>query len=207
MKKLMILSATFLFSIPLVFGQVVEKEKELVKEIKEEIKEEKQDVKEEKKDVQIRQEQLQKVKNQIKHLEGDEVSYQAEQSFLADFEDVSDVKWERVDPYDVAEFTKDGKEMKAYYDFDADLIGTTHYVTFEDLPQSGQEEIKEEYKDYEIGPVVFFHNNEANSGLARLYGIEFEKADNYFVELTKGSEKIILQVLDNGQVFFFKELD
>jgi len=39
-----------------------------------------------------------------------------------------------------------------------------------------------------------------------LYGIQFEDADNYFVELSKGTKKIVLQVNTDGVVFFFKQL-
>jgi len=39
-----------------------------------------------------------------------------------------------------------------------------------------------------------------------LYGKQFEDADNYFVELTKGAKKIIVQVDSQGLVFFFTEL-
>ena len=207
----MILSVAFFFSFPLVFGQVenkiIKEEKELIKEIKEEIKEEKEDVKEEKEDIELLKEQLNSIKKEIKHLEGNDVNYQAEQSFYTDFGDVPNVKWERVDPYDVAEFTNDGKLMRAYYDFYADLIGTTHEVNFTDLPESAQKEIKEKYEDYEIGPVIFFDNLEANPGLVLLYGIQFESEKNYFVELRKGSEKIIVQVLESGVVSYFDDIE
>jgi hypothetical protein len=39
-----------------------------------------------------------------------------------------------------------------------------------------------------------------------LYGIQFEDQDNYFVELSKASKKIVLQVNPEGAVFFFKDL-
>ena len=39
-----------------------------------------------------------------------------------------------------------------------------------------------------------------------LYGLQFEDQDNYFVELTKGKDKIVVQVTPEGDVFFFKQL-
>lgn len=195
MKKLMILSMAFLFSFPLVFGQVVNQEKESIKKTKKEIKEGYGDVKPKKK--------------ALRHLEGDDVSTLAKDHFYADFGNVPDVQWERVDLYDVATFMKDGKETKAYYDFDSHLVGTTNSVTFADLPENAQKKIKKEYADYDIGPVIYFNNNDSDESaedLVLLYGIQFESEDNYFVELTKGTKKIVLQVLDSGEVFFYKDL-
>src|ERR1700737_1215330 len=60
----------------------------------------------------------------LRKLEGDVVSELAKSHFYADFGDVSDVKWERRDVFDVATFTKDGQKITAYYDYDAELVGT-----------------------------------------------------------------------------------
>lgn len=199
MKKVFVFSLAFLFSICLVFGQVEKKEKELIKETKKELKEGSGDVKSERK-------QLKAEERELRSLEGDDVSNMSKQSFYADFGDVPNVKWNRVELYDEATFMKDGKEMKAFYDFDSKLVGTTQNVTFADLPENAQKEIKKEYKDYEIGSVVFFDNNEVNEGLVLLYGVQFESQDNYFVEMTKGTKKFILQVIDSGEVFFYEDI-
>jgi len=39
-----------------------------------------------------------------------------------------------------------------------------------------------------------------------LYGAQFEDADNYFVELSKDKNKLVLQVNNEGIVFFLKKL-
>ncbi len=199
MKKLIVLSMAFIFSASFAFGQIEKKEKELIKETKKEIKEGTGDVKFEKK-------QLKAEKKELRHLEGNDVSSMAKENFMGNFGEISDVKWKRDGTFDEATFKKDGKEMKAFYDFDSELVGTTRDVTFADIPESAQKEIKKEYKDYEIGKVAFFDNMEANDGLMLLYGEQFDNEDNYFVELTKGTKKVVLQVLDSGAVFFFKEL-
>lgn len=131
----------------------------------------------------------------------------AKSKYYADFGNVPDVKWKRVGTFDEAAFTKDGKEMKAFYDIDGKLVGTTTIKTFADVPAKGQKEIEAKYKDYSIGQqVVFFDDNEANETDMILYGVQFDDEDNYFVELTKGTKKIILQVNSEGEVFFFKQL-
>lgn len=198
----MILSIAFLFSFPLVFGQFVNQEKELIKETKKEIKEGSTDVAAEKK-------ALKAEERELRHLEGNDVSTLSKNHFYADFGNVPAKQWERVDSYDIATFMKDGKEMKAYYDYNSHLVGTTNYVTFADLPESAQNKIKKEYGDYDIKSVVYFDNNDSNESsddLVLLYGIQFESKNNYFVELTKGAKKIILQVLDSGDVLFYENI-
>jgi hypothetical protein len=54
--------------------------------------------------------------------------------------------------------------------------------------------------------VIFYDDNEHNDNDMMLYGIQFEDEDNYFVELSKGSKQIVLQVTPEGNIFFFTEL-
>ena len=142
----------------------------------------------------------------LKKLEGTNVSVMSKDNFAKDFGNLPNVQWKRVNTYDEATFMKDGKEMKAFYDFDSKLVGTTTHVTFADVPAKGQKEIKKQYKDYTVESVVFFDDNEANETDMILYGVQFDDSDNYFVELAKGTNKIILQVNSSGEVFFFKQL-
>lgn len=143
----------------------------------------------------------------LKKLEGKEINVAAKNSFVSQFGNIQNVKWERSSNFDEATFVKDGKQMKAFFDYEGKFVGTTTHVTFADLPANAQKEIKSRYKDYTIVPtVVFYDDNELNETDMMLYGVQFEDADNYFVELTKGTKKIVLQVNMEGQVFFFKEL-
>ncbi len=172
MKKVAILSMTFLFAMSVVMGQAAK-----TKAVP------------------------------LKKLEGKQINVVAKNNFVSQFGNIPNVKWERSANFDEAVFMKDGKEMKAFYDYEGKLVGTTTHVNFADIPASAQKEIKAKYKDYTIVPqVVFFDDNEVNDTDMMLYGVQFEDADNYFVELTKGTKKIILQVNTEGQVFFFKEL-
>jgi hypothetical protein len=186
MKKLAILSITFLFVFALVQGQPQKQEKEKLKETKKEVK-------------------AQRVA--LRKLEGSVVDQRAKDNFLNEFSDAKEVTWKRVDTFDEASFTnKDGQKMKAFYDYNGKLVGTTIHKTFADVPEKGQKEIKKGYKDYTIGQVVFFDDNEANETDMRLYDTQFDDEDNYFVEMIKGPKRIILQVKSNGEVFYFKEL-
>ena len=139
-------------------------------------------------------------------LERSDVNIISKNSFTTDFGNVPDVRWRSSTFFDEATFTRDGKEMIAYYDFDGKLVGTCSNKTFADLPVKAQSEIRKRYKDYTIGTVILFDDNEFNESDMMLYSIQFEDEDNYFVELTKNNSKIILKVTTAGAISFFKQL-
>ena len=186
MKKLAILTINFLIVFAVAQGQTQKAGQEKAKETKKAMKTE---------------------RVALKKLNGDVVDVKAKNSFLEEFVGAKDVTWKRVEIFDEASFiNKDGKPMKAFYDYNGKLVGTTIHKTFADLPERGQKEIQKGYKDYTIGQVVFFDDNEFNETDMRLYDTQFDDEDNYFVEMIKGTKRVILQVKPNGEVFFFKEL-
>lgn len=185
MKRLVVLSMTFLLAGSVMMGQPQTMGKEKVQDTKTEKKAE---------------------RKALKKLEGKTVSNRAMASFAAQFGNVPGVEWTRSDFFDEAHYTMKGQKMTAFYDSDGNLVGTTSPKTFNDVPAKGRQEIQSRYKDYKIGPVIFFDDNEANETDMYLYGAQFDDADNYFVEITKGTSKIILEVNPEGNVSFFKEL-
>jgi hypothetical protein len=223
MKTLAILLLTFVFSMALVQTNAqetekvakekaaIKKEKTVIKDTKSELKSEK--VSKEKSAMSATKGELKTEKKELKgerkalrKLEGSTVNVISKNSFYADFGNLPNVKWKRTAYFDEAIFTKDGKEMKAYYDFFGKLVGTSSYVTFADVPVLGQKEINKRYKDYTIGQVLFFDDNEFNESDMLLYNSQFDDEDNYFVELAKGNNKIVLKVNTSGVVNFFKQL-
>jgi len=145
-------------------------------------------------------------RKELRKLNGMEVSTLSKQQFLIDFDKVTDIKWTRSSYFDEVTFTKDGKTLKAYYDENAKLVGTTAFVTFADLPDKAQKYINKKYNEYNKGVVIFFDDNEYNETDMLLYGLQFDDEDSYFVELMKADKKIVLHVNKAGDVFFFKEI-
>lgn len=196
MKKLIILSVALLFLVTTIKAQTVQ-EDNLKKEIKTLKKEGPAGKAQKKKD-----------RKALRKLEGKEVSYQSKQQFASDFGNLPATNWERKRNYDKATFTKDGKEMQAYYDSDASLIGTTTNMTFTDLPDIAQKFINTKYKDYtKNDKILFFDDNELNETDMILYDLQFEDADNYFMELSKNNKTIVLRIDTSGGVYFFKQLN
>jgi hypothetical protein len=143
----------------------------------------------------------------LRKLEGKDVSNASLQSFSVDYPNCSNVTWKRSPNFDEASFTdKNGLMLTAFYDADGKLVGTTRYVTFDVVPVKGQQEIKKHYKDYTIGKVLFFDDNEANESDMILWAAQFDDADNYFVELTKGNETSIVKVDMEGMVSYFAKI-
>ena len=145
-------------------------------------------------------------RREIRKLEGKDVSYQAKQAFYTDFGNVPAGRWMRTSNFDEVLFTKDGHLLKAYYDFDANLVGTTSRKTFAEIPINAQKFIDKNYKGYSKEKVLLFDDNEPNETDMILYGEQFDDADNYFVELKKDNKAIVLQVKPSGEVSFFKQL-
>jgi hypothetical protein len=185
MKTLAILSMTFLLAGTVAWAQVQIAQKQLVKETKSELKTD---------------------RKALRKLDGTTVNVLAKDQFSIDFGNVNDAVWYRSANFDEASFTKDGQKLRAFYDYDAKLVGTTTPKTFPDLPAKAQKEIKSKYKDYSVSSVLLFDDNEANETDMILYGIQFDDADHYFVELAKGNARIVLMVDIRGAVSYFTRI-
>lgn len=163
----------------------------------------KKEVKSEKQDQKAARQDIKKDRKALRKLEGSEVSYQAQQSFAADYPKAAGATWKRDGAYDRVAFTQDGNTMAAYYDINAKLVGTVTDKKYEDLPATAREYIAKKYGDYTRGPVIHYDDNESNDTDMILYGTQFEDQDNYFIELTKNGKTDVLQVNPEGEVFFF----
>ena len=80
-------------------------------------------------------------KKTLRKLAGTKVSEQSQATFYVQFGNVKDVQWERQDYFDVAAFDKDGQHMKAYFDNDGEMVGTSIQTNLKALPVKAQLEI------------------------------------------------------------------
>jgi Peptidogalycan biosysnthesis/recognition len=190
MKKVFFASAAILLAFISTQAQTNDA---LVKNNNKSVKEERKEIKKEKQ-ITLRQ------------LEGNEINYQSKQEFYRTFGDLPNVEWTKGKYFDQAVFNKDGIITTAYFDFDAQLVGTTCTKTFDDLPAAAQKQISKQYKDYTVEKVIFFDDNEDNSTDMVLYANQFDDEDNYFVELKKDNKAIVVQVTMDGLVGYFTTL-
>jgi hypothetical protein len=135
-----------------------------------------------------------------------EVSYSTEMHFATDFPGAQNVVFGKTKNFDEATFVYGNKIMRAYYDGNNNLIGTTKSVPVSALPATAQKKIAQKYSGYAISHVILFDDNEENATDMTLFGNTFEDEDNYFAELTKGDHDIIVRADMRGEVSLFKEL-
>lgn len=142
----------------------------------------------------------------LSRLSGTEVSYQTREQFKEDFPNVSVQSWKRGELFDEVVFRKNGMQMTAFYDGNAKLVGTTEAKHLSDVPQKARDYINKKYAGYTVTDVMLFDDNEDNATDMVLFDRQFEDADNYFIELQKGKERIVLASDPAGQVSYFARL-
>lgn len=134
-----------------------------------------------------------------------EPNYTTEQNFLTGFPNAANVSWKR-NGFEEVSFTLNGKDMKAFYDYNHELTGTTIPVSYLDLPAVARKYVEKHYSDYTTQSVILFNDNEHNESDMILYGNAFEDAGNYFIELANNNKTIVLEVNMEGLVTFFKDI-
>lgn len=194
MKKVILLVVAMTLSITVLQAQTVQEKK-----VKSEIKSL------DKKDPNQKNEKK-TLRRELHKLKGQDVSNASKGQFMKDFGKISNVKWKRNDYFDQATFMKDGTSMTAFYDDDSKLVGTTTVKKFSDLPSKAQNDINKKYKDYTIGSVIYFKDNEFNEMDIIMYGREFSDS-SYFVELSKNGKNSVLQVTSDGNVTYFEQMN
>lgn len=142
----------------------------------------------------------------LRKLEGNVVSEKSKQAFAKDFPGMMADSWTRGINFDEVIFQNAGKRTTAYYDENAELVGTTVAMHFSDLPKKGQDYINKHYPGYSKEAVILFDDNEQNETDMVLYNTQFEDEDNYFVELKKDNKAIVVKCTMDGMVSYFREL-
>jgi hypothetical protein len=137
---------------------------------------------------------------------GSEVSYLTKNQFVTDFPDAKNVRFVKTENFDEVAFMSGKEELRAYYDYDSKLVGTTQNKSFADLPENAQKEILKKYADYSFDSVIKFDDNESNETEMIMFGTTLGDADNYFVELKNDSKAIVVRVGLLGEVSFFKDM-
>jgi hypothetical protein len=132
-------------------------------------------------------------------------NYTTDQHFKIDFPNATNVSWKK-NGYEEALFTIEGKEMKAFYDYDNELIGTTTPVDYNTIPQAARKYIEKHFSGYIPQQVIMFDDNEYNDSDMILYGNPFADEDSYFIELSNNNKTIVLQSNMEGLVSFFKDI-
>ena len=189
MKKLTILTVSMF--LVLSFGQL--KANSTITETRKEIKKEK--IEDKKSD-----------RPALKKLEGTVVNQDSQTTFYMTLGNIPNISWTREVYFDVASYTKEGKEMKSFFDANGQFVGTAITIKATDLSSSIQKSIKKAYPDCIIGQAISYKDNEDNSTDMVMYDVQFDSQTQYFVEVTKGDSKFVVTCTADGEVNLFKQL-
>ena len=128
---------------------------------------------------------------------GNNISPTAVKRFQQDFGSVADVRWEKSGSYAKATFNRNGSSVSAWYNKDSKLVGTSSARSFSEMPGKVREKIQSAYSDYYVVSVQDFNSARGN----RPGG-----AQNWLVELSDGTAKIMVKVNVSGETTLVKKI-
>lgn len=135
-----------------------------------------------------------------------EVSTFTKTQFYEDFPGATNIRFEKTNYFEEVSFTSGKDRLRAYYDIRSNLVGTTERKSFADLPENAQHTLEKKYGDYKVERIFRYDDNESNDTDMTMFDMAFDDTDNYFVELRKDSEFMIVKVDMAGNVSFFKSM-
>lgn len=137
-------------------------------------------------------------KREVKELEN--IPESIIEKFKANYPKATNVEWTAPGSDIEADFTDGNHHDVAFYDDNtSELIGTGHYLSFDNLPAKAVKKINRDFPGYTPAKVMYYDDNEDN-GLAEAL-MEFPiDQDVYLVKMKNGSSIIDLQVTLGGDV-------
>ena len=121
---------------------------------------------------------------------GDESNAKAISSLKKEYNGAKDVQWNVTDDYIKATFNWNNQELQVFYTKDGDTFAESRLINANNLPIKAQQYLQKNYTDYQLTEAIEFTSEQ--NGLC------------YYVSLTKGSAKKILQISPNGSITTFR---
>ena len=109
--------------------------------------------------------------------------------FNAEFSNAEDVQWSATNSYAVATFLTDNKRMKAFYDFDGSLIGTSQGITIESLPSFAKRAYAKKYANYLVKEAIRFDDKNDTA---------------YYISASNEKESVVVKIT-GGQMTTLKK--
>lgn len=123
---------------------------------------------------------------------GDEANVKAINNLKKDYSDAKNVQWNVTDDYIKATFNWKNQQLQVFYTKDGDAFAQSRQINLNILPLKAQQTLSKNYTDYNITEAIEFTSEQ--TGLC------------YYVSLTKGSAKKILQITPEGSVNTFRPI-
>lgn len=116
------------------------------------------------------------------------IDYQLLQNFNEDFKNVSNVNWTINSQFAKADFLQDDQKVEAFYDLDNKLIGTSRYISIDELPRETKRILTTKYPQYIIKEVM-----------------RYEGADEiaYYITTEDDKEKVVFKITGARDIAVF----
>ena len=121
---------------------------------------------------------------------GDEASAKAVSNLKKEYGDAKNVEWNVTGDYIKATFNWNNQVVQVFYTKDGETFAESKLINTNNLPLKAQQYLDKNYADYRISEAIEFTSED--SGLC------------YYVSLTKGDSKKILQISPQGTVTTFR---
>ena len=120
------------------------------------------------------------------------LNFKGADHFKKIFPNATKVAYEVKKDFTEVTFTWNNLNLQAFFDKKGELIGTSRQIEISALPLAYVMAINKEYEGYDI-----------------LEAIEFDHAENgmsYYVSVSNGEKKYVLNVSSNGEISVFKKM-
>jgi hypothetical protein len=98
-------------------------------------------------------------------------------SFQSKFTTAKDVKWSQVADLTKADFSMQAQNISAWYNADGEMVATSRYVTFAQLPVTLQAKLSGSFNDYAV---------------TELFEVDDESGTTYYAALATAKKELLL---------------
>ncbi len=122
------------------------------------------------------------------------IDYQLLKRFNEDFKDASNINWTLNSKFSKADFLQDDEKVEAFYDLDGTLIGTTRYISIDELPKETKKIFATKYPQYHITEVMRYEGGDVLDEV------------NYYITTEDHKEKVVFKLSGKDVSVFYREL-
>ena len=121
------------------------------------------------------------------------VTENIKRSFSKEFSNANQVSWTWLASTGVfkAAFIFDGKELNAYFNKEGEFIGTSRYISKQQMPVIVGQQLEKEYKDYVVRTIIEHSTTDQT---------------NYFITIEGKNKAAMIKATPSGALSRFKKL-
>jgi hypothetical protein len=120
------------------------------------------------------------------------VSENIKRAFSKEFTSANQVSWSFVSDRDVykASFLFDGKELNAYFTKEGEFVGTSRYISRNQMPVVVTQQLEKEYSNYVVRTIIEYAS----------------KDQTYYFITIEGKKALMIKATPSGDLSYFKKI-